>query len=382
MARYWDPNAKKWVNKPEGTKGLVDPRFRSAQVNAPVVVPKYPAAAAGEEAYNQMFGDTAGAGFDWESLWGVGGGGGASKPSDATMAQRGYQASRQLGQAGRQAQGLYQQRAGEQAAAMQGMYEPAFAQQEAMLRGLPEQAMAAYNPYFSQAESSIEAQRKAAMEALLQQYTGNVGTINTATEQALAGIPAAQAYSDVPIVQLATQANPLLDSIQGFGASGEASQAQSAQDALLAGQLAQMARSSASQLNQAQQAMQAAARGDVGISQSRALQQLALQRMAGEGAIGSQAQGLLSDLAAERARLGSQFAVDQQRGLADLARERAGANVGVEEVRQGLLNQGLEALIGGLTGAATQRAQTAAQYGPPKTKSKPKPKQKQSKGKK
>lgn len=359
-ARIWDPQSKKWVARPKtATGGVV------ASIPRPRVVDTE---AAGEQAFGETYDTTptptaqSNAGLDWLNT----GGGGTSR---STAASRGFEAAGILGRQGTRASQLYGQRAEQQAAAMRGMYEPMFVQQEQALRGLPEQSMAAYNPYFQQAEAGIEAQRKAALEALSQQYAGNVGTIDAATQAALAGIPAAQAYSNVPIVELQAQANPLLASIQGFGADPAMVEAQRAQDALLAGQLAQMARGSATQLNQAQQAMRDAAMGDININKSRALQQLALQQMALQGAIGSQAQGALSGLAGERAQLGAGFAAEQARALADLAQRRATADVGVEEMRQSLLNQGLQELLAGRGAAAQQRAKTVADVGRPRRKS-------------
>jgi hypothetical protein len=229
---------------------------------------------------------------------------------------------------------MYQDFAGQQANAMQGFYEP----------------------YFQQAETSAADQRKAALDFLAQQYAGNEATINTATQAALQGIPESQAYSNVPLVELQQQSNPLLASLQGFGADTGAAQGQSAQDAMLAQQLAQMVRGSAGQLNQAQQGMRTAGMGDINAAQARALQNLALGRSAETAGIGGRYQASMGDIGLQRAQSGA----------------------GIEEARQQFLSKSLESLIGGNTDAATQRAKTIAEFGTKKAKDKAKAKAKPS----
>lgn len=331
MSLMWDPNAKKWVNKPAGTAGVVDPRFRTAKVSAPVTVPKYSAVTKAEEDYAKLFGDTSG--YDFDALYGTAGasgGGGVTGPTREQQRQYGMAAARPLQQAGQQAANMYRDFATQQAGSMQGFYEP----------------------YFKQAETSAEDQRRAALDFLAQQYAGNEANINAATQAALQGIPESQAYSNVPLVELQQQANPLLGSLQAFGADTGAAQGQSAQDAQLAQQLAQMVRGSAGQLNQAQQGMRTAAMGDINAAQARALQGLTLGK------------------AAETAGIGGRY----QTSMGDIAAQRAQSGAGIEEARQQLLSKGLESLVGGTMDAATQRAKTIAEFGTKKAKAKAKPK--------
>lgn len=353
MARVWDPVAKKWVDKPAGTAGTV-----------PATYAGLPMSMAPEEAQGYSdYGSEYGTSGSLEEILGKGTGGGGGKPSRKQSSRWGLRAAREFEQAGRRAQAGYNARAEQQAAALRGLYDPMFAQQEAAVKGLRGQAMTAYDPYFTQQESAVEAQRKAAMDFLEKQYGGSETAIQQATQAALAGIPAAQAYSNVPLVELQQQANPLLASLSGFGAGTEAAQAQSAQDAAIAGQLAQLVRGSAGQLQQAQEAMRGAAQQDLTFGQAQALQQLALNRLAQLGGIEATRQQGLSSLAGERARLGADFAAQEATGLADIAKQRAGAGVDVEQARQALLNEGLAALLGGQTSAAEQRAKTIAEFG-------------------
>ena len=355
MARMWDPVAKKWVDKPANTAGLVSGSYAGLPMSME------PEAATGYSEYASDYG-TDGTSLE-DALGGSSGGGGGRQPTRRQSSRWGRRAANVMERAGRQAQGEFQTRAEQQAAAMRGMYNPMFAQQEQAIKGLRGAAMGEYDPYFSQQETALDAQRKAALDFLEAQYGGSQTAIQQATQAALAGIPAAQAYSNVPLVELQQQANPLLASLTGFGAGTEGAQAQSAQDALLSGQLAQLARGSAGQLQQAQEAMRSAAQQDLTFGQAQALQQLALNRMAQLGGIESTRQQGLSSLAGERARLGADFAAQEATGLADLAKQRAGADVDVETARQQLLNQGLEALLGGRADAATQRAKTIAEFG-------------------
>lgn len=352
MARVWDPVAKKWVDKPAGTAGTVP------ATSAGLPMGMTPEEAQGYSDYGSEYGTS---GSLKEILGGGTGTGG--KPSRKQSSRWGQRAAGFLEQAGRTAQGAYAERAEQQAAALRGLYDPMFAQQEAAVKALRGQAMSAYDPYFTQQESAVEAQRKAAMDFLEKQYGGSQTAIQQATQAALAGIPAAQAYSNVPLVELQQQANPLLASLSGFGAGTEAAQAQSAQDAAIAGQLAQLARGSAGQLQQAQEAMRGAAQQDLTFGQTQALQQLALNRLAQLGGIEGTRQQALSSLAGERARLGADFAAQEATGLADIAKQRAGAGVDVEQARQELLNKGLEAMLGGKSDAATQMAETIAEFG-------------------
>lgn len=352
MARVWDPVAKKWVDKPAGTAGTIPASYAGLPMSMA------PEEAQGYSDYGSEYGTSG----SLEEILG-GGTGTGGKPSRKQSSRWGLRAARQFEQAGRKAQAGYNARAEQQAAALRGLYDPMFAQQEAAVKGLRGQAMTAYDPYFTQQESAVEARRKAAMDFLEKQYGGSETAIQQATQAALAGIPAAQAYSNVPLVELQQQANPLLASLSGFGAGTEAAQAQSAQDAAIAGQLAQLARGSAGQLQQAQEAMRGAAQQDLTFGQAQALQQLALNRLAQLGGIEATRQQGLSSLAGERARLGADFAAQEATGLADIAKQRAGAGVDVEQARQALLNEGLAALLGGQTSAAEQRAKTIAEFG-------------------
>lgn len=355
MARVWDPVAKKWVDKPAGTAGTV-----------PAAYAGLPMSMAPEEAQGYSdYGSDYGTSGSLEEFFGGGtaGTGSAAKPTARQSRRRGMRAAGVLERAGRQAQAGYASRAEQQAAAMRGMYNPMFAQQEAAIKGLRGQAMSAYDPYFTEQQTGIEAQRKAAIDFLEKQYGGSQTAIEQATQAALAGIPVAQAYSNVPLVELQAQANPLMGEIAGFGAETGGVQAQSVQDTILAQQMAQLARGSAGQLQSAQEAMRNAALQDARFGGSQALQQLALQRLAQMGGIESARQQGLSSLAGERARLGADFAAQEATGLADLAKQRAGADVEVEQARQALLNEGLAALLGGQQDAATQRAKTIAEFG-------------------
>jgi hypothetical protein len=349
----WDPVAKKWVDKPAGTAGLVS----GAYAGLPMSIE--PEAAVG---YNEYVSDYGTSGSLEDILGKTGGAGGG--PSRQQSSRWGSQAARGLERAGRRSAAAVRSRADEQAAAMRGLYDPMYAQQEAAVRGLRGQSEAAYNPYFTQQEAGIEAQRKAAMDYLDAQYGGNQQAIQQATQAALAAIPQAQAYSNVPLLELSPQQNPLLASLQGFGASTEAAGVQSAQDAALAAQMAQLVRGSAGQLNTAQQAMRQAALGDINAGQALALQQLALGRMGAQAGISGAAQQGLTGLAGERARLGADLASAEASGLVDLAKQRAGSGVEVEQMRQEMLNKALEQMLGGRDAAAQLRAKTIAEFGP------------------
>lgn len=378
MARVWDPKAKKWVDKPASQNPSARNKVGAANkptsnfsvaFSAPTAQGLTPEKTAGLPM--SMTPEEAQGYSDFTSEYGTSGSlrdilgtsDGSGEPSRAQSSAWGIRAAQPLEQAGRTAQTAYGTRADQQAAAMRGLYDPMFAEQEKVVRGLRGQAMAAYDPYFAQREAAANAQRQAAIDFLEKQYGGSQATIQQATQAALAAIPAAQAYSNVPLVELQQRANPLLGVLGNFGADQQAVQQQSAQDAVLAGQLAQLARGSAGQLQQAQEAMRSAAQQDLTFGQSQALQQLALNRLAQMGGIDAARNQILADVAGERARLGADYASQEATGLADIAKARAGANVDVEQARQGLLNEGLAALLGGQTSAAEQLAKTIADYG-------------------
>jgi hypothetical protein len=349
----WDPVSKKWVDKPANTAGLIP----SSYAGLPMSIT--PTEAEGYNAYTSEYGTSG----NLDEILNPPAAVDPNKPTRQQSRNWGMEAAKVFEGAGQRAQTAYGSRAEEQAAAMRGLYDPMYNQQEAIVRGLRGQAMAAYDPYFTQQQAAVESQRQAAIDFLESQYGGSKSTIEEATRAALAGIPAAQAYSNVPLVELQQLANPLMASLAGFGAGTEAAQARSAQDAVLAGQLAQLARGSAGQLQQAQAAMRNAAIQDANFSQARGLQELALQRIAQLGGIEAARQQGLGSIAGERARLGADFGAQEAAGLADIAKNRAGSNVDVEKVRQGLLTEGLSALLGGQGDAATQMAKTIAEFG-------------------
>jgi hypothetical protein len=338
MTKMWDPVNKKWVDKPAGaqTAGLIDPRSRTAKITAPVTIPQWNEQIAGEAAAEEMLSNNTGDPFA-ATFGGGGGGGGGGQPTRQQSRQWGLAAARGLRQTGQRAGQALRQRAGEQVANMQGFYNPVFEQQRMAL---------------GQQQSNIDAQRQAALNFLQQQYGTNQQAIQQATQNALANLPQAQAYSNVPIVQLSPQENQLMSALSTFGAGTGAVDTQSAQDAALAAQTAQLARNAAAQLNAAQQNMRVAASSDLDTQQAAALRQLALQRMGQEGAITSGYQQALADLEAQRGAFAS---------------EQAGVNAEIEAMRQDLLNRALETELGAESDAAKLRAEVIAQYGrPPK----------------
>ena len=255
------------------------------------------------------------------------GGGGASGPTTAQKRSGGLQAARILEQAGRRGQQAYAQQASDLASEMQNIY----------------------NPLFNQQQTALDAQRKAAMDFLAAQYGGSQGSINQATQEALAAIPQkSMAYQNVPIVNLQQEQNPLLSALGAYGAGAEGVQAQSAADAQMAQQLADLVKGSAGQMSSAQQAILDAARSDVQTGGSTALQQLALARQAQEAGISA----------------------EQMRALNELAGSRAQSAADIAAARQGLLSKGFESLLGGMTEGALQRAKTVQEYGPAKRRSK------------
>lgn len=255
-------------------------------------------------------------------------GGGGGGPTTAQKRAGGLQAARIFERAGRRGANLYEQQAANLANELQGIYDPLFTQQQ----------------------TGIDAQRKAAMEFLTSQYGGNEQAINQATQAALAAIPQqSMAYQNVPIVNLQQEQNPLLSALGAYGASGEAATAQSAADAQVAQQLADLVRGSAGQMSTAQQAILDAARSDVQTGGASALQQLALARQAQEAGINA----------------------EQMRALNELSGARAASAADIANARQALMSQGIESLLGGMTEGAAQRAKTVAEYGPaPKKKDK------------
>lgn len=264
----------------------------------------------------------------------------SASPTTAQKRDAGLAAARELERFGQQAQGLYGTQASQLAAALQD----------------------AYSPFFGEQRSGIETQRLAQLKFLADQYGAGQQAINAATQAALAGIPQqSAAYSQVPLVELRGGENPLMGALATFGASREPVDVQAGADAQLAAQLAQMSRGAAGQLNTAQQAMLDAARMQATESQSRALQQAALNRQIAEMGVSA----------------------DTRKALQSILGEEANAAANIEQARQSLLSKGIESLLGGLEAGAKQRATTIQKYGPPKTKPKPKGKGKgKSKGSK
>lgn len=346
MGTVWNPNTRRYettgtapargytkspVKGGRGGKPKIDPAAAAAGGWQNVYSPK-PAESVGAREGQAAAGVVPAGEMDWAELYKQLTGGGTSGPTTAQKRAGGLQAARILERAGRRGQKMYGQQAGE----------------------LGSQLQAIYNPLFAQRQQDIDTQQQAALDFLNAEYGGNRQAIEQATAAALAGLPTSSAYQNVPIVNLQQQQNPLMASLAGFGADTQAVTQQSAADAQMAQQLADLVRGSAGQMSAAQQAVLDAAKSDVTTGGQSALQQLALARQSGQ-----------TGISAER-----------QRAMSELAGERAGAEADILTARQGLLSKGIESLLEGLTGAATQRAETVAEYGPSPKKSKPKPKPK------
>lgn len=334
MGTVWNPNTRRYEsNGTAPARGYTKTAVKGGRGGKPKIDPAAAAAGGWQNVYSPNRAESAGARegqtaagvvpageMDWAGLYKQLTGGGSSGPTTAQQRAGGLQAAKILERAGRQGQAMYGQQADE----------------------LTQQLGGIYNPFYSQQEQFIGDQQKRAMDFLAAQYGGNQQAIQQATAAALQAIPTSAAYQNVPIVNLQQEQNPLLAALGAYGASGEAATAQSAADAQMAQQLADLVKGSAGQMSTAQQAVLDAAKFDVTAGGQSALQQLALAKQAQEAGITS----------------------EQQRAMSELAGAKVGSQAEIAAARQGLLSQGIESLLEGLRGGATQRAETIAKYGP------------------
>lgn len=150
-------------------------------------------------------------------------------------------------------------------------------------------------------QAEAERRREAALASLAAAVQEAGGSIDAATAEALQNLVSTQAYSDVPLVELAPMQNLFTQALAAEGATGAGVEQQRAQDAALAAQFAQLARGAAQQLNVGEQNYLAALRNALVGGQAAGRSAVAARAAAERGGLESQFADIMGQITASRA---------------------------------------------------------------------------------